>query len=158
VTTLSARRVLRVATIVIVTASSCLLGSAAVGATTLKAPVITERFTPLPCHMNTTIGMEGCAEAKILRDDKRLNEQVAIIFGLLHGTNQKLDFINAETLWLKYRGADCQSFANVFAGGSFAPVAYANCDVQDDVWRSADLHSLFRGLTEGDGANVPTWP
>jgi uncharacterized protein YecT (DUF1311 family) len=139
-------------------AASCALGSTADAAATLKPPVIPERFTPLPCNMNTTIGMEGCAESKLLRDDKLLNEQVVIIFDLFHGTSQKRDFVNAENFWLTYRGADCQSFAEVFEGGSIAPVEYANCEVHDDTSRSADLHSLFTELTEGDNTNIPPWP
>jgi uncharacterized protein YecT (DUF1311 family) len=108
--------------------------------------------------MNTTVGMEGCAEAKLLRADKRLNDQVAIIFDLSHTTAQKRDFVNAENFWFTYRGADCQSFAATFEGGTIAPVVFANCEVQDDLSRSADLHSLFDELTEGDNMNIPPWP
>lgn len=152
------RRVFRAVAAVFFVGASCALGSVAAASTTLKPPVISEHFTLLPCNKNTTLGMEGCAEAKLLHADKRLNEQVAIIFGLSHATTQKRDVVNAENVWFTYRGADCLSFAAAFEGGTIAPVVYANCEVQDDVARSTDLHSLFVELTEGDSMNIPPWP
>ncbi len=123
-----------------------------------KAPVITEHFTLLPCHKNTTLGLEGCAEAQLLRADKRLNQQVAIIFELFHTSALKLEFVKSETTWFSYRGEDCQSFSDIFEGGSIAPVDFANCETRDDVTRSTDLHSFFVELTQGGTTNVPPWP
>ena len=79
-------------------AVTLLAGSIAQASTTLKPPVIAEHFTPLPCHKNTTLGMEGCAEAHLLAADARLNGQVAIIFDLFRTKEQKRDFVNAENL------------------------------------------------------------
>jgi uncharacterized protein YecT (DUF1311 family) len=101
--------------------------------------------------------MEGCAEAQLLRADKRLNEQVAIVFHRFPTTGQKRDFVTAETSWFNYRGDDCQSFSDIFEGGTIAPVDYAECEVQDDVTRSTDLHLFFEELTQGS-TNIPTWP
>ena len=127
-------------------------------AKTLKPPVISEHFTPLPCDKYTTLGMEGCAEAQLLRADKRLNEQVAIIFDLFRTNSQKLEFVTAETSWFAFRGKDCQSFSDIFEGGSLAPVDYADCEVHDDTARSTDLHAFFEELTQGDNYNIPPWP
>ena len=135
-----------------------LAGSAALAATKLAPPVITEHFTTLPCNKNTTIGMEGCAERLLLAADHRLNDQVVIVFGLFHSKGQKATFVAAETSWFTYRGTDCQSYAAIFEGGSIAPVAYANCEVQVDKSRSQDLHSFYEELTQGQGSNVPAWP
>jgi uncharacterized protein YecT (DUF1311 family) len=138
--------------------ASCVLGSVAGAITTVKPPVISEHFTLLPCNKNTTLGMEGCAEVQLLRADKRLNQQVAIIFDLFRAKGQKLEFVKAENSWFTYRGEDCESFSDIFQGGSIAPVDYANCEAQDDMARSTDLHSFYEELTQGDNTNLPPWP
>jgi uncharacterized protein YecT (DUF1311 family) len=148
---------MRVAAIGISVVTSCLVNGAAFASTTLTPPVITEHFTRLPCNKNTTIGMEGCAESQLLALDRRLNEEVALIFSQLSTTRQQRDFNAAENAWLAYRGTDCQSFAAVYEGGSFAPVEYAQCEVHDDQLRSSDLHSLFEHLPLGN-ENPPGWP
>jgi uncharacterized protein YecT (DUF1311 family) len=153
-----ARRLCRVAAIVSFVGASGALGSAAGAASAPKPPVISENFTPLPCHKNTTLGMEGCAEAQLLQADKRLNRQVAIIFELFRTNSQKRQFVTAETSWFAFRGKDCQSFSDIFEGGSLVPVDYADCEVRDDTARSTDLHSFYGELTQGDSMNVPTWP
>jgi uncharacterized protein YecT (DUF1311 family) len=137
---------------------SCLAPSAALATTKLRPPVITEDFTPLPCHKNTTLGMEGCAESRLLSADQRLNEQVAVVFELYRTDGEKLDFVKAEKLWFTYRVSDCQSFAAIFEGGSIAPLDYAECEVHDDQSRGADLHSFYDELTQGNNTNIPTWP
>jgi uncharacterized protein YecT (DUF1311 family) len=138
--------------------SSWALGSAAGATTPLKPPVINEHFTLLPCNKKTTLGVEGCAEAQLLRADKQLNQQVAIIFGLFRSKSQKLQFVIAETSWFSYRGNDCKSFSDIVEGGSLAPVDYADCEAQDDAARSTDLHSFYVELTQGDNSNIPPWP
>lgn len=138
-------------------AASCVAVRTARAASALQPPVITEHFTRLPCHQNTTIGLEGCAEGQLLRADKRLNEQVALVFDLFPTTKQRRQFVKAETSWFSYRGADCQSFSDVVSGGSLAPVDYAECATRDDQARSSDLHSFFKELAQGR-LNAPTWP
>jgi uncharacterized protein YecT (DUF1311 family) len=138
--------------------ASCALGSVAGAAATVKPPMISEHFTLLPCNKNTTLGMEGCAEAQLLRADKRLNQQVTIVFELFRTKGQKLEFVKAENSWFTYRGEDCQSFSDIFEGGSLAPVDYANCEVQDDMARSTDLHSFYEEQTQANNTNVPPWP
>lgn len=137
---------------------ACALASAAGATTSLKPPVITEHFTRLPCNKNTTIGMEGCAEGQLLRADQRLNQQVAIVFGLFRTKSQKLEFVKAEHAWFTYRGNDCQSLSDIYEGGTLAPVAFANCEVQDDLARSTDLHTFFEQLTQGNNTKIPPWP
>ncbi|MCU1363033.1 MAG: hypothetical protein JWM55_861 [Acidimicrobiaceae bacterium] len=134
------------------------LGSIALAATTPKPPFITEHFTRLPCNKNTTIGLEGCAEDHLLKADARLNQQVATVFELFRTHAQKLEFVTAETSWFAFRKDDCRSLAAIYEGGSIAPLAYAECEVRDDVARSADLHSFYVELTQGDNVNVPPWP
>jgi uncharacterized protein YecT (DUF1311 family) len=135
---------------------SCLVGGAAFAAKS-KPPVITEHFTRLPCNKDTTIGMEGCAETQLLELDRRVNEEVALIFSQMPTRAQKLDFSAAENAWFAYRGSDCQSFAAIYENGTFGPVEYALCEVRNDQLRSSDLHSLYDQLHQGS-ENPPGWP
>jgi uncharacterized protein YecT (DUF1311 family) len=131
--------------------------SGASGSDPLKAPVITETFTHLPCNHGTTVGLEGCAEGRLLSTDRQLNEQVKLLFDLLPNTQRKRSFVAVEDEWFAYRKTDCATVAAIFHGGTIAPVEYAQCEVRDDRSRSADLHSFFSLLEEGN-SNSPRWP
>ena len=131
--------------------------SHASSAAPLTPPVITEPFTPLPCHHSTTLGLEGCAEGQLLAADHRIDEQVKLLFGVIPAASQKGIFVAVEHEWLAYRKADCSTVSAVFQGGTIAPVEYALCEVRDDEARSADLHSYFELLEDGRG-DTPKWP
>ncbi len=131
--------------------------SGASGTTSLSPPVIKEPFTPLPCHRGTTLGLEGCAEGQLLTTDRRLDEQVKLIFAAIATMSQRRGFVAVEEQWLAYRGSDCSNVAATFQGGTIQPVEYALCEVHDDETRSADLRSFFALLEEGKSP-VPAWP
>jgi uncharacterized protein YecT (DUF1311 family) len=131
--------------------------SDASSAATLTPPVITEPFTPLPCHHGTTLGLEGCAEGQLLSADRHLNEQVKLLVEVISTVHQKRSFVAVEKEWLSYRKADCSTVLAIFQGGTIAPVEYALCEVRDDEARSTDLHSYF-GLLEEGRSDIPTWP
>ncbi len=125
----------------------------------LRPPVISEgRATILPCtpQDQSTIGMMGC-NGKHARDmDRRINEEVALIFTFLDPAEQ-LSLIRAEKAWLNYRNSDCDSVASLFQGGTIAPVVYGSCEVKDDQQYSDHLHGFYLFVTEGRGT-VPRWP
>jgi uncharacterized protein YecT (DUF1311 family) len=100
--------------------------------------------------------MEGCGEHKVLSADKLLNADVKVIFNLTSATGRQ-DFVVAQTKWLPYRNADCQSQSDVYSGGSEQPVAYIYCLAADDSVRRQDLKGFFRDLTQGL-AKVPKFP
>lgn len=142
----------------------CLAGSTTVlfagvssSAATLRPPVIAEHFTVLPCNHQTTLGMEGCAEGQLLAADHLVNRQVRLLFWSLSSTSQKQTFVKAETAWLRYRAADCQSVSATYEGGTFAPVEYALCEVRDDRSRGAALHEQY-SLMEQDNSAAKLWP
>ncbi len=131
--------------------------SGASGAAALKPPLITETFTLLPCNHRTTVGLESCAEGQLLSTDRQLNEQVKLLFDLLPNAQRKRSFVAVEDEWFAYRKADCATVAAIFHGGTIAPVEYAQCEERDDRSRSADLHSFFSLLEEGNSSG-PRWP
>jgi uncharacterized protein YecT (DUF1311 family) len=120
------------------------------------APVITEHFTKLPCNHKNTLGLEGCAEGQLLSTDKRIDKEVTLLFSLVPKAQQK-SLVTAETVFLKYRSATCKAYSDVYRGGSFAPVEYAQCEVRLDEAQSTALHGYFR-LAEADASHILAWP
>jgi len=82
---------------------------------------------------------------------------VEVIFGLLKGGSSRRDFVAAQTSWLAYRDADCQSQSDLHSGGSEQPVVYVLCLAADDALRRQDLKGFFKGLAEGL-QNAPVFP
>lgn len=123
----------------------------------LRPPVISESFTRLACDQTSTLGIEGCAEARLLTGDRHVNREVALLFNVMTTKGQRRKFVAAENLWLVLRTADCQSESSIFQGGTIAPVQYALCEVSEDQARSAMLHSYFNLLEEGT-TSKPAWP
>jgi uncharacterized protein YecT (DUF1311 family) len=145
---------------VIVVCGVLLIGadiSVASSAPTPTPPVITEPFTPLPCHHGTTLGLEGCAEGQLLSTDRRVNKEVKLLFTVIPTAHQKQSFVQVEREWLAFRKADCSTMSAVFEGGTIAPLEYALCEVRDDEARSSDLYSYF-GLLEEGRSDLPAWP
>ncbi|HTW07215.1 MAG TPA: lysozyme inhibitor LprI family protein [Acidimicrobiales bacterium] len=131
---------------------------AGAGAAGNAPPVVTETFgsSPLVCDPNTTVGMEGCGEHKVLADDRQLNADIRVIWARLTATG-KADFAKAQADWLAYRRADCQSQSDLYQGGSEQPVAFVYCLASDDRSRHQDLAAFFAQLTQGESPR-PSFP
>jgi uncharacterized protein YecT (DUF1311 family) len=115
---------------------------------TLVLPVLKENFTLLSCNKNTTIGMEGCAEHRIVTLDKRINTLRHDVFHLLdHHAGR--DFILAENDWFTYRQALCTSESDVNEGGSLEPVDFAQCLVRLDAQHVSELTALKSSYESG---------
>jgi uncharacterized protein YecT (DUF1311 family) len=114
----------------------------------LAPPVVHERFTPLPCsaHATTTLAMEGCAEQRVLRGDRRIDALAATAFRLVHGVDNRAAFVAGERAWLRYRNASCTAEASKDDGGTLQPVAYGTCLAARNRTHAADLSALVRVL------------
>ena len=107
---------------------------------TLEPPgEIHEPFGLLACDPNTTIGIEGCAEEKVLALDARLVASERQLFSLLHSRMDRREFLVGAHEWLSYRRSTCLVAASAYQGGTLAPVAYADCLVLLDQHRVSDL-------------------
>lgn len=117
----------------------------------LKPPVISEQFTLLPCPAKpkTTLDFEGCAEHRIVRSDNAINERVRAIFSLLRSRRRAAAqgrFVRGERAWLTYRRAVCESRADVYEGGSAAPVVFAECVANKNAAHLKQLRAFERDL------------
>jgi uncharacterized protein YecT (DUF1311 family) len=125
--------------------------SAAVAAAPLAAPVIKEPFTLLPCPKgsakDTTLGMEGCAEHRIVASDKQIDQLAKQIFGKLQDNAARRRFVAGETAWLAYRRASCNSRSDVYEGGSLAVVVFGTCEAGLNTQHIADLTAFRKALT-----------
>jgi len=137
-----------VVTLVAVTALAH--GSSVRLAPSVQAPVIHERFTPLPCSgepgRRTTQQQLGCAEHAIVRIDGRLDQLAKSLMPRLPDNAARRRFATAAHRWLSYRNADRASVSDVFEGGTEAPVLQAQCLAARDRTRLADLGAFSRSL------------
>jgi uncharacterized protein YecT (DUF1311 family) len=116
----------------------------------LRPPTITESFTLLPCPRGaartTTIGIEGCLEHQIVRDDRQLDRLARAILTDVHGEVEQARLVATEHAWLRHRAARCRGEAARFAGGTAAPVAAASCLRRMDAQHVSDDRRLLRGV------------
>jgi uncharacterized protein YecT (DUF1311 family) len=137
--------------------ASCGSGSPKSSTTTVPTtPVITEHFTKLPCNHKNTLGLEGCAEGQLLSTDRRIDNEVKLLFSLVPKAQQKT-LRSAQKVFLTYRKSTCTAYSDVYRGGTFAPVEYALCEVRLDEVQSTTLHVYFRLANEGASRSL-TWP
>jgi uncharacterized protein YecT (DUF1311 family) len=115
---------------------------------TLVLPVLKEDFTLLACNKKTTIGLEGCAEHRVIALDSRINTLRRDVFHLLDHQAGR-DFIVAENDWFTYRQAMCTSESDVNAGGSLQPVDFARCLVRLDAQHVSELTTLKTSYEAG---------
>jgi uncharacterized protein YecT (DUF1311 family) len=136
-------------------AAAALLGAALFAASAdagrpqaLAPPVIHERFTLLPCPSNpqSTLDYEGCAEHRIVRLDKQIDGVSKTIFARLGDDAARRDYIAAQTAWLKYRQADCQSVSDKYQGGTEAGVLAAQCTGDRSAQRLKDVKAFAKLL------------
>jgi uncharacterized protein YecT (DUF1311 family) len=119
-----------------------------VAASALRMPTIQEDFTLLPCAKATTIGLEGCAEHRVLSLDRRIDQLQLEVFHRLPGVTAKRRFVRAASEWAVYRRLTCLSAATAYQGGTFAPVSFADCLVLIDRHRLDELATLKANFSE----------
>jgi uncharacterized protein YecT (DUF1311 family) len=119
-------------------------------AVALSAPVIREHFTLLPCDGSpggrTTLQEEGCLEHRILATDGQIDAGARSIFALLGTSAARRSFILAQTAWLRFRRADCESVSDVFEGGTLASLVDALCTIERNGERIKDLRAFRADL------------
>ena len=118
-------------------------------AAALAPPVIHEPFTQLPCpiHPDTTIDVEGCQEARVLRTDRAIDGRVKIVFHLLRTQGARAGFVDGERSWLHYRRQSCLAEASLYAGGTEQPVVLLTCTLSENESHLADLAAVRRTLS-----------
>jgi len=115
----------------------------------LAPPVIHEPFTPLPCpiHPDTTLDVEGCQEARVLRTDRAIDGQVKTVFHLLRTQSARATFVDGEHSWLHYRRQSCLAESSLYAGGTEQGVALLNCTLRENTSHLADLVAMRQTLS-----------
>ena len=113
-----------------------------------EPPVISEGFTLLPCPATpkSTLDFEGCAEHKILKSDRAINAVAGEIFRQLGTRTARARFVRAESAWLTYRKASCESRADLFEGGSAAGILFAECGAAENRAHLRELRALEQRL------------
>jgi uncharacterized protein YecT (DUF1311 family) len=107
--------------------------------------MIPEAFTLLPCPAGTpetTLAMEGCAEHRIVALDKQVMSTAQAVYASLPSDLAKRRLLTSQRVWIARRHAVCLRASNAYAGGTLAPVAFANCEVRQDRRRIVVLSAL----------------
>jgi uncharacterized protein YecT (DUF1311 family) len=142
---------LRLLFLILTAIAGLTLMSVALAASTPSAPTITEPFTPLPCSgtagHQTTIQIEGCAEQRVLRTDRQIDQLTAEALTAFHDHARQRHLIAAHNAWLTYRKALCTSFADTFTGGTAGPIQYAECEITINRQQITNLNALIGDLT-----------
>jgi uncharacterized protein YecT (DUF1311 family) len=119
-------------------------------AASLSPPPIHEPFSApghlLPCKKgdNSTPGLEGCAEHRVLKSDGQIDRLNSSISSELVGTRTKREFVAAHRAWLAYRNADCNSLSSIYEGGTLTSLAYIECLESRNERRIRDLREFRR--------------
>jgi len=113
----------------------------------LQLAKLKENFTVLPCSKDTTLGIEGCQEQAIVGLDTQIDVIRKSILGSIQTTSAKKNFVAAENTWFTYRQANCLAKADVYSGGSLAPVTMGACIVSLNKAHLADLTTLKESYT-----------
>jgi len=115
-------------------------------------PRIHEAFTTLPCPAKdstaTALAIEGCAEQEILLTDREIEARARQAFAHMTPSGRR-SLAAAERTWLTYRRSFCNARASLNMGGSLAPVAFAQCEVDVNASHLESVSALVRDLTSG---------
>lgn len=97
---------------------------------------------PCPTHRKTTVAIEGCLEHRIVGIDKQIDNIARSLYARMNDPQSARHFAAAEQAWIAYRRAACISDADAYAGGTLAPVEFANCELRLNRQRLGDLKEL----------------
>jgi uncharacterized protein YecT (DUF1311 family) len=97
----------------------------------LSAPAQKRGAEKSPCEgtSGTQAEANACARDRHARAEaemKRVYEQLMSELAGYEGTEQQ-KLREAQTLWLQYRDANCESEASIYEGGSIRPAVYSTC-------------------------------
>jgi uncharacterized protein YecT (DUF1311 family) len=105
---------------------------------------VSEVFTPLPCTADTTIGMDGCAEHRVLRADMTINRDLKRLWRTAANNAARAHIAAAQAAWQDYRKAACLSESDAYAGGTLSTVIGARCLARITETRAAELDQQGR--------------
>ncbi len=117
-------------------------------AAALSPPAIHEPFAApgrlLPCDPSddSTPGLEGCAEHRVLKSDAQIDKLNGSIASGLATAPMRRAFVAAHRAWLAYRNADCKSMSSIYEGGTLMPLAYIQCVEARNKQRIEDLRGF----------------
>jgi uncharacterized protein YecT (DUF1311 family) len=163
---------LLLAPLVLVSTPQVSAAPTSVTTSTLAPPVIHEGFT-LPCtRQQTTLGMEGCQQHRLVKLDKTIDQAERVLFTMLkneaavYGPSQGATYttqveqrlIDAQDAWFAYQLAECRSESDTFLGGSGAPLVAGDCRIKLDQQRLGQLKAFYLALRGHSKEKDPPFP
>jgi uncharacterized protein YecT (DUF1311 family) len=87
-----------------------------------------------------TVEMHNCIGDEHTRQDSRLNQAYKKLTSQLSASRKK-QFLTAQRLWIQYRDANCQFYADP-DGGTMATINAASCGLEMTAQRAKELENL----------------
>ena len=112
----------------------------AAAAQTGAVPLSATFQTCLDKSGGVTAEMHACISAEHTRQDQQLNRNYQVLMADLTPERKK-QLQSAQRLWIQYRDANCQFYADP-DGGTAAGVAAADCVLQMTAGRARELAGL----------------
>ena len=103
---------------------------------------------PCPPRPVSTLDMEACAERELLKVDGEFNARAQALWPILDASGKRA-FLNAQSAWLTYRKQECTVQCRAFRGGSAAPLAYGQCEIDLTKARVQELTATLRSYCQG---------
>lgn len=134
----------------------CIAGLIGLGVVSTNTQVTAQNNTPkdnLPINIKidckdpkTQFDLNFCAAETAKTADRRLNQTYQKAIAKFKGTSQESQLVNAQSVWIKFRDADCAFARDRFKGGTIAPMVYSSCLGRHSQQRTKELENY---LTEG---------
>lgn len=87
--------------------------------------------------------MNICADRNFKEADAALNQVYQKGIGIVKGTKQEKNYIAVQRSWIKYRDLNCRYAADVYEGGTIAPLIFSNCMTKVTNERANEIPDLF---------------
>lgn len=99
-----------------------------------------QRYDACMNNAGTTVAMQNCIAEEYTSQDARLNQAYKKLTAAL-STSRKKELQAAQRLWIQYRDANCQFYADP-DGGSIATINAASCTLQMTTQRAQELENF----------------
>lgn len=105
-----------------------------------ETPPYSKRYDACMNNASTTQAMQGCIADEYTSQDARLNQAYKKLTSALSASRKK-ELQAAQRLWIQYRDANCQFYADP-DGGSIATINAASCTLQMAAQRAQEIENF----------------
>lgn len=87
--------------------------------------------------------MNNTAFKEYKKEDEEMAKMYKKVMSTRNTKESKNLLLEAQRAWIKYKEAHCKSVADIYEGGSMAPLVYYSCLTELTIERKARLKSIL---------------